>query len=105
METGSTPGSEHLFALEHSYSTSLNLVGLQLWRGSLLLADWLLDNAASFSPHEPILELAAGVGLTSVVAAMFSPVICTGWRRFLAFERLVRAFGVFQTWTGGKFFR
>uniref|UniRef100_A0AAR5PZF8 Methyltransferase-like protein 22 n=1 Tax=Dendroctonus ponderosae TaxID=77166 RepID=A0AAR5PZF8_DENPD len=72
--------------IEHSYSTSLDLVGLQLWRGSLLLADWLLDNSASFAPRHSILELGAGVGLTSVVAAMFAPVICTDVDRGQIFQ-------------------
>jgi len=30
-------------------------------------------------PKGPILELASGVGLTSIIAAKFRPVICTGW--------------------------
>lgn len=54
------------------------MVGLQIWRGSLLLADWLLHHAHSFSPQDAILELGSGVGLTAIVASMFCPVICTG---------------------------
>lgn len=63
--------------IEHSSSTCLNMVGLQIWRGSLLLADWLLHHAHSFTPQETILELGSGVGLTAIVASMFCPVICT----------------------------
>lgn len=63
---------------EHSQSTVLDLVGLQIWRGALLLADWLIHNGESLSNDSVILELASGVGLTSIVAAMFTPVICTG---------------------------
>ncbi|CAG9770421.1 unnamed protein product [Ceutorhynchus assimilis] len=62
---------------EHSYCTTLNMVGLQIWRGALLLADWLLHNGKAFTKDEYILELGTGVGLTSIVASMFSPVICT----------------------------
>lgn len=67
-------------------NTSLNLVGLQVWRGALLLADFLLhcatEEVAGFKIdyHDfPILELGAGTGLTSVVAAMVSKqVVSTG---------------------------
>lgn len=59
-------------------NTSLNLVGLQVWRGALLLADYLLHTAANLkngpnSPcYESVIELGAGTGLTSIVAAMVS---------------------------------
>lgn len=67
-----------LLFTEHSSSTVLNLVGLQIWRGAFLLSDWLIHNAESIPKDSVILELGSGVGLTSIVAAMFSPVICTG---------------------------
>ena len=57
--------------LEHSLSSSVDLVGLQLWRGALLLADYILDTCHVFSGTR-VLELAAGTGLTSVTAAMFA---------------------------------
>lgn len=63
---------------EHSTNTSLNLVGLQIWRGALLLADWLICNSRKFENDSKILELGSGVGLTSIVASMFRPVVCTG---------------------------
>lgn len=63
--------------LEHSKSTILNLVGLQVWRGALLLADWLICNNENL-PDKTILELGSGVGLTSIVASMYKPVLCTG---------------------------
>ncbi|KAL1517244.1 hypothetical protein ABEB36_001033 [Hypothenemus hampei] len=63
--------------IEHSVSTSLELVGLQIWRGSLLLADWLLHYGNTLCENEYILELGSGVGLTSIIASMFAPVICT----------------------------
>lgn len=60
-------------------STVLDLVGLQIWRGSLMLADWLIHNHHSIlSSDSYILELGSGVGLTSIVASMFAPVFCTG---------------------------
>ncbi|GLV39454.1 uncharacterized protein CBL_13333 [Carabus blaptoides fortunei] len=63
--------------IEHSNRTILDLVGLQVWRGALLLADWIMHNAALFSNEGKILELGSGVGLTSIVAAIYAPVICT----------------------------
>ncbi|XP_065172575.1 methyltransferase-like protein 22 [Atheta coriaria] len=63
--------------IEHSKRTELNLVGLQIWRGALLLADWLIHNRQSFTRDTLIMELGSGVGLTSIVAGMFAPVVCT----------------------------
>jgi len=50
----------------------LDLVGLQVWRGALLLADFLLDSAVdgSIGSADSVIELGAGTGLTSVVAGM-----------------------------------
>ncbi|XP_017780316.1 PREDICTED: methyltransferase-like protein 22 isoform X2 [Nicrophorus vespilloides] len=62
--------------IEHSKSTLLGLVGLQIWRGALLLADWLIYNGKSI-PDGYVLELGSGVGLTSIVAGIYKPVICT----------------------------
>jgi predicted nicotinamide N-methyase len=64
---------------EHSYSTTLDLVGRQIWRGALLLGDFILHHGSSLLQDHTVLELGSGVGLTSIVAAMFaSEVICTG---------------------------
>ena len=57
-----------------------------MWRGALLLADFLLhsstdDEEAAFriTPQDCILELGAGTGLTSVVAGQVAnQVISTG---------------------------
>lgn len=64
--------------IEHHQTTALDLVGLQIWRGALLLADWLLHNGGTFSKDSVLLELGSGVGLTSIIAAIFCPVVCTG---------------------------
>ena len=70
---------ETLVCTEHSYSTTLDLVGRQIWRGALLLADFVLHHGPSLLQGHTVLELASGVGLTSIVAAMFATeVICTG---------------------------
>jgi predicted nicotinamide N-methyase len=63
--------------IEHSKSTRLNLVGLQVWRGALLLADYILHNNKKFR-NKGILELGSGVGLSSIVSAMYAKkVVCT----------------------------
>ncbi|XP_058056098.1 methyltransferase-like protein 22 isoform X2 [Anopheles bellator] len=63
--------------IEHRKSTRLDLVGLQIWRGALLLADYILHNERKFK-NSHILELGSGVGLTSIVASMYArQVICT----------------------------
>lgn len=77
---------ETLVCSEHSYSTTLDLVGRQIWRGALLLADFVLHHGPSLLQGRTVLELASGVGLTSIVAAMFATeVICTGDMNFIVF--------------------
>ncbi|KAK6630887.1 hypothetical protein RUM44_003057 [Polyplax serrata] len=68
---------ESTIVLEHSVSTVLKLVGLQIWRASLLLADFVIHSQDIFLDKN-VLELGSGVGLTSIVAAIFaSQVTCT----------------------------
>lgn len=63
--------------IEHLKSTKLDLVGLQIWRGALLLADYILHNEKKFK-NRKILELGSGVGLTSIVSSFYArEVICT----------------------------
>ncbi|XP_037933322.1 methyltransferase-like protein 22 [Teleopsis dalmanni] len=63
--------------VEHSEETEIRLVGLQVWRGALLLADYLFHCRKEFE-HKNILELGAGVGLTSIAAAVYvKQVVCT----------------------------
>ncbi|XP_031347255.1 methyltransferase-like protein 22 isoform X3 [Photinus pyralis] len=67
-----------IIEIEHSKRTELSLVGLQVWRGALLLADWILYIREELIKRNlKILELGSGTGLTSIVASMFSDVICT----------------------------
>lgn len=47
--------------IEHQQSTNLALVGLQVWRGALLLSDFLFQNRWKFESKR-ILELGSGVG-------------------------------------------
>ncbi|KAH8378985.1 hypothetical protein KR009_002428 [Drosophila setifemur] len=64
--------------LEHSEATELRLVGLQVWRGALLLADYLFAKKREFSGLN-VMELGAGVGLTSIAAGIHNPgkIYCT----------------------------
>ncbi|XP_066603815.1 methyltransferase-like protein 22 [Prorops nasuta] len=68
---------EGVLQIEHNISTNLELVGLQIWRGAFLLADYILSNPDLFR-QKKVLELGSGVGLTSIVAGILaSDVICT----------------------------
>eukprot|EP00088_Acartia_fossae_P037924 TRINITY_DN3916_c0_g1_i10.p1 TRINITY_DN3916_c0_g1~~TRINITY_DN3916_c0_g1_i10.p1 ORF type:complete len:280 (+),score=26.82 TRINITY_DN3916_c0_g1_i10:39-878(+) len=57
--------------IQHKTCTSRDLVGLQVWRGAFLLADFILHNAARFNGKN-VIELASGVGLTSIVAGLIA---------------------------------
>ena len=59
------------FVSEHQNATTLDLVGEQVWRGALFLADFILHYSDIFRGKH-VLEVASGVGLTSVVAAMLA---------------------------------
>lgn len=57
--------------VHHSLQTTLKEVGLQVWNGCLLLADFFLTHPIlAQSRDETWLELGAGTGLCSVVAAL-----------------------------------
>lgn len=64
--------------IEHLKSTDLTMVGLQVWRGALILADFLFHNRQKFGGQN-ILEMGSGVGLSSIAAAIHSKqnVCCT----------------------------
>lgn len=54
------------------------MVGLQVWRGALILADFLFHNRKKFADKQ-ILELGSGVGLTSIAASIYAErnIVCT----------------------------
>ncbi|CAG0923486.1 unnamed protein product [Notodromas monacha] len=67
--------------IEHRTTTTLSLVGEQVWRGALLLCDYILANPKEFSGKN-VLEMGAGTGISSVVASFLSAnVICTDVNR------------------------
>ncbi|XP_065362652.1 methyltransferase-like protein 22 [Calliphora vicina] len=63
--------------IQHSEATEIRLVGLQVWRGALLLADYIFHKRDELK-NKQILELGAGVGLTSIAAGLYvRKVVCT----------------------------
>lgn len=66
-----------IIEVECSRSTTLDLVGLQLWRGAYLLADFILSEKSNFE-GKVVLELGTGIGFTSIAAGIYAKqVICT----------------------------
>lgn len=55
--------------LEYKLATELEEVGMQLWRGSLVLADYFLENHLQLDGKH-VLEVGSGTGLASIVASM-----------------------------------
>eukprot|EP01147_Barroeca_monosierra_P004056 gene4056-6475_t len=66
-----------VLTLSHAMATPLVNVGQQLWRGSLLLMDWLIHNGKALHGQN-ILELGGGLGAASIVGAHFGAhMLCT----------------------------
>ena len=61
---------EHTIKIRHKIQTDLSNVGFQVWRGSLYLADFALENAKLFE-NQRVLEIGAGTGLTSIVVSNY----------------------------------
>jgi len=59
---------EQELVLEHMMATDLGEVGLQVWKGSLVLADYLLEHHQQFS-GKSLLEVGSGTALASIVAS------------------------------------
>ncbi|KAM4718016.1 methyltransferase-like protein 22 isoform 1-T3 [Anableps anableps] len=69
--------SKDIIRIEHTMATPLEDVGKQVWRGALLLADFILSKPDTFR-GATVLELGAGTGLTSIVMATTAKtVFCT----------------------------
>ncbi|XP_006204421.1 methyltransferase-like protein 22 isoform X5 [Vicugna pacos] len=63
--------------IEHTMATPLEDVGKQVWRGALLLADYVLFQRDLFQGRT-VLELGGGTGLASIIAATVArTVYCT----------------------------
>jgi len=55
----------------HTLDTSMELVGLQVWRGALLLADFIINHEQLFK-ESVVLELGSGCGIVGIVAGRIS---------------------------------
>ncbi len=76
-QTSESEWSTEIILIEHTLSTRLLDVGLQVWSGSLLLCDYIIENRHAFTGKRA-LEFGGGMGLVSVVMAMYaSNIICT----------------------------
>ncbi|KAJ3330262.1 Methyltransferase-like protein 22 [Gonapodya sp. JEL0774] len=64
------PSASRTITIHHRMSTTLQNVGLQLWSGALLLADYILQNPELVRGRSTM-ELGAGLGLPSIVAVAF----------------------------------
>eukprot|EP00095_Tigriopus_kingsejongensis_P005582 maker-scaffold12_size759060-snap-gene-5.19 protein:Tk05582 transcript:maker-scaffold12_size759060-snap-gene-5.19-mRNA-1 annotation:"Uncharacterized protein C16orf68" len=77
----SDASENHEFSIEHSRTSAIDLVGLQVWRGALILADFILSHPQLFRGKN-VIEVAGGTGLTSVVASKYANhVTCTDVNR------------------------
>lgn len=66
-----------VYHIRHAMATPLGEVGLQVWSAALLLADFIMSRGSELMGRT-ILELGAGVGLVSLVAASFAALVfCT----------------------------
>ncbi|KAM5152564.1 methyltransferase-like protein 22 [Mantella aurantiaca] len=69
--------NKDVIKIEHTMATPLEDVGKQIWRGALLLADYILSQEDLFRGCTA-LELGAGTGFTSIVMATAAKtVFCT----------------------------
>jgi len=55
----------------HSLDTPMELVGLQVWRGALLLSDFIINHEQLFK-QSVVLELGSGCGIVGIVAGRIS---------------------------------
>ena len=60
-----------VLSITHSMATPIADVGLQIWRGALLLCDFVLHFASIFA-GAGMLELGSGPGLVAVVLAKYA---------------------------------
>jgi hypothetical protein len=58
----------------HHGPTGLQRVGLQVWHGSLVLADFLISLSSQWTQPLTLVELGAGTGFTSIALTAVAPV-------------------------------
>ncbi len=66
-----TASESFYITVHHSRITSLELVGLQMWSGSFLLADYLIANRDSLR-DKVVMELGAGCGFCGVILSLLN---------------------------------
>lgn len=67
----------YVIFLDHEIETNLEQVGLQLWRSAFFLTDYLLNNLDLIN-NKIIVELGAGLGITSYIVSFFAQMVfCT----------------------------
>ena len=70
--------NKHLIYIDHHRQTKLDDVGLQLWRATFFLSDYLIylntleNNLYSFR-DQVIVDLGTGLGFTSFISTLFNP--------------------------------
>ena len=70
-------GDRDVIGVHHEMMTTLDEVGKQLWRGALLMGDYVLENRDSFADKR-VLELGSGLGFVGAVLGQFAKsVTCT----------------------------
>lgn len=69
--------NKYLFQIEHHLKTILKDVGLQIWRASFYLMDFLIWSS-NLIDNQIVVELGAGLGIASMTASLFAQtVFCT----------------------------
>lgn len=84
-ETGEFINNVFLKFVEHSEFTDVDAVGLQIWDGALLLANFVIHEGNSLFCDKNILELSSGTGFVSIITAIYCKhVTCTGLEKLLS---------------------
>lgn len=67
----------YVIFIDHEIETNVEKVGLQLWRSAFFLTDYLLNNLDLIN-KKIVVELGAGLGITSYIVSFFAKMVfCT----------------------------
>jgi hypothetical protein len=64
----------YVIRIEHDMATTLSRVGLQLWRASFFLSDYVLNNL-ELVRDKTVIELGTGLGLVSFVTSAYARLV------------------------------
>ncbi|XKL63466.1 hypothetical protein PGB90_005830 [Kerria lacca] len=85
--------NETLLEIEHSEFTDVDAVGLQIWDGALLLANFVIHEGNSLFCDKNILELSSGTGFVSIITAIYCKhVTCTDINEAYILETIEKNF-------------